>query len=138
MASEPELSIVVPTLNDVPAVTTPNGVAFNPGENMVPMLSTSNSVVVPVAVDEPIVNAGPLMPLGLTESCAHGDVVPIPNHPCEVKVLVAVAPKYAFWKTESCVVEALALNCCSWLKEFAVVVENAVVKTPVDGLYASG
>jgi hypothetical protein len=34
-----------------------------------------------VAVDEPMAKAGPEMPLGFMESCAHGDVVPIPTFP---------------------------------------------------------
>ena len=34
-----------------------------------------------VAVEEPIAKAGPVMPFGLTDNWAHGDVVPMPTFP---------------------------------------------------------
>ena len=44
-----------------------------------------------VAVDEPIEKAGPVMPFGLIESCAHGVVVPIPIEPSEEMKIEEVA-----------------------------------------------
>ena len=45
-----------------------------------------------VCVEEPIANAGPLIPFGFTESSAHGVVVPTPRKPAEVIVVVPVWP----------------------------------------------
>jgi hypothetical protein len=48
-----------------------------------------------VAEDEPTANAGPLMPLGFTESKPHGVDEPTPSAPAEVIVVVPVAPNDA-------------------------------------------
>ena len=42
-------------------------------------------------VEEPTKNAGPVRPLGLMESCAHGEVVPMPTAPEKVDAEVEVA-----------------------------------------------
>lgn len=57
---------------------------------------------------EPTTNSGTPRPrdTGLTESCAHGVVEPIPTKPAGVIVVVAVPPKYEVPKTESRVVLA--------------------------------
>ena len=49
-------------------------------------------IIKSVAVDEPIANTGPLMPFGLTDSCAQGVVVPIPTLPENVVVPVIAPP----------------------------------------------
>jgi len=56
-----------------------------------PPLSTINFV----AVDEPITNAGPVIPFGFSESCAHGDVVPMPTFPLNIFVPENVPPDIA-------------------------------------------
>ncbi len=57
-----------------------------------PSLPTTNFV----AVDEPIANAGPVMPFGLTDNFAHGVVEPIPTllavETKSVEVPVSVVP----------------------------------------------
>ena len=57
-----------------------------------PSFDTTNCV----AVEEPIANTGPVMPFGLIESCAHGDVEPIPTllavETKSVEVPVSVVP----------------------------------------------
>ena len=45
-----------------------------------------------VALVEPTVNAGPVMPFGFTESMPHGVVEPTPRKPAEVIVVVPVWP----------------------------------------------
>ena len=79
----------------------------------------------------PITSAPPLrasVPLPLT----HSRELAMPaseSAPVLSKVEVALAPKYAFWNTESCVVEAPAWNCCSVVQVLAVVVENELERT---------
>ena len=57
-----------------------------------PALSTMNFV----AVDEPITNAGPVMPFGLMESCAQGEVVPIPKYPFSLRRIHSVREPVVF------------------------------------------
>ena len=67
------------------------------------------SIIKLVFVVDPTTNAGPEIPLGLTDRRPHGEDDAIPSAPVLVKVEVAVWPKYAR-PAESCVVEALPLN----------------------------
>ena len=55
------------------------GVVVPPIPTFPPLVTTKL-----VAVDEPITNAGPVIPFGLMESLAHGVEVPIPTFPFDV------------------------------------------------------
>ena len=62
-----------------------------------------------VAVEEPMTKLGPVMPFGLIDRRPHGEVVPMPRNPAEVKVLVAVPPNHASY-AENFVEEAPLLK----------------------------
>ena len=75
-----------------------------------------------VAVVEPMTKAGPAIPVGLMENCAHGDVDAIPRNPADVKVDVAVPPNDA----------ALAV---STLPKRFVVVAFVAVRPPLNAMF---
>lgn len=51
-----------------------------------------------VAVEEPMANAGPLMPFGFTDSSAHGVVLPMPTEPASVTARSVVEALLTTWK----------------------------------------
>jgi len=98
-------SVPAPTCNNFPGSAVPI-------PTLPPFVTTKF-----VAVEEPITNAGPLIPFGLTESKPQGLVVPIPTFPAFVTtkwVVVAEAVELAIAKRTELVSIALA-----WIESFA-------------------
>ena len=84
-----------------------------------------------VADDEPMANAGPVMPFGFIENCAHGVLDPTPTRPFvdllesdKIGVFVVDVPKLSAWSTPFCnMMSALLLPNVILPSESIVVVE---------------